>query len=123
MFDIVRLHSKQLLEAFDRFEDATDNDAASDLSQDALMDIITKAYELDTGSLKTVPQTSPSIDPSLKTFLPEAVSKLGRYYLIACDLIDAARSSTYTLFRRISVKALNQPELDTAFITDDPGDL
>jgi len=121
MANEVRSHSKRLSEAFARFEVAPDNHAASSLSQDALMDIITQAYELDTGSLKTVLQISPSIDPSLKTFLPEALSKLGRYYSIACDLIDAARSSKYTLFRRISVKAVKQPELDTAFITDGPG--
>ena len=42
----------------------------------------------------------------------------GRYYCITCDLINAARSSQYTLFRRISIQAMEKPYLDMAFIAD-----
>ena len=84
------------------------------------MDVLIQPYELDVSSLQRALQTSLSIDPTLKTFLPQAISKLGRYYCISCDLIDAARSSRCTIFRRISIKALEQPELNTASITDDP---
>lgn len=114
-----RSHSKRMSETFDKFEATIDDDVAPSLSQDVLIDFLIQAYEFDTRSLQRVLQTSLSIDHNLKTFLPQAVSKLGRYYCIACDLIDAARSSRYTLFRRISIEALEEPGFDTASIKDD----
>ena len=114
-----RSHSKRLSETFDKFEATIDDHVAPSLSQDVLIDVLIQAYEFDTRSLQRALQTSLSIDHNLKTFLPQAVSKLGRYYCIACDLIDAARSSRYTLFRHISIEALKEPEFDTAFIKDD----
>lgn len=113
-----RLDSIRLSETLDKFEAASDDPAASNLSQDVLMNVLVQAYEFDTTSLQIALQSSFSIDPTLKNFLPQAISKLGRYYCIACDLVDAARSSRYTLFGRISIEALKEPEFNTASITD-----
>jgi len=114
-----RLDSIRLSETFDKFETTSDDPAASSLSQNVLMDVLVQAYEFDASSLQIALQSSFSIDPTLKNFLPQAISKLGRYYCIACDLVDAARSSRYTLFGRISIKALKEPEFNTASITDE----
>lgn len=114
-----RSHSKRLSETFDKFEAIIDDHVAPSLSQNVFIDVFIQAYEFDTRSLQRALQTSLSIDHNLKTFLPQAVSKFERYYCIACDLIDVARSSRYTIFRRISIKALKEPEFDTASIKDE----
>lgn len=114
----IQSSSKQLSERFCNFEAARESDSTNNASRDMLLDILTRISEFDVHSLQTALESSPFIDPSLKTYLPLAISKLGRYYCIACDLIDAARSSQYTLFRRISVQAMEEPHLDMAFIAD-----
>ena len=52
------------------------------------------------------------------TFLPQAIGKLGRYYCVTCDLIDAARSSQYTIFGRLTIKTLEESVLDSRSITN-----
>lgn len=118
MVSSIRVHSKRLLDTFNRFESARESDSTSNFAQNALSEILTQVYELDTEALRTTLQMSASIDPSLKTFLPQAAKKLGHYYCIACDLTDAARSSKYTIFRRISVKALRKPEVKSVYFDE-----
>jgi hypothetical protein len=43
------------------------------------------------------------IDPSLKVYLPEAVSKLSRYYSATLELVYTARYSACYLFESIKV--------------------
>ena len=114
----VRSQVSRLSDAFEKIETAHDDQTSSSLFIDSMEDLLVQAYEFDTEKLRIVLQTSSSIDPTLKTFLPQAVSKLGRYYCITCDLVNAARSSQYTLFRRISIEALEEHVLDTAFAAD-----
>ena len=80
------------------------------------MDILIRIHEFDVRGLQMILDMSPTISSSLKIYLPRAMRKLGRYYYVACDLINAARSSRYTLFRRISVRAMEEPRLNMAFI-------
>ena len=47
-----------------------------------------------------------TLNPTLKTYLPEALRKLGRYYEVAQNLTDAARSTRYLLFQQITVLAV-----------------
>ena len=68
---------------------------------DILVDLLRQAFEFDTKSLQSALSTSSALNPSVKGFLPEAVSKLGRYYSIANDLVGAARNSRYTIFKHI----------------------
>ncbi|KAL8696689.1 MAG: hypothetical protein Q9201_007535, partial [Fulgogasparrea decipioides] len=114
----IQSSSKQLSERFSDFEAARESDSTNNASRDMLLDVLTRISEFDVCSLQTALESSPFIDPSLKTYLPLAISKLRRYYCIACDLIDAARSSQYTLFRRISVQAMEKPHVNMAFIAD-----
>ena len=114
----VRSQVNRFSDAFEKAETAHDDQTSSSLFIDSMEDLLVQAYEFDTEKLRIVLQTSSSIDPTLKTFLPQAVSKLGRYYCITCDLVNAARSSQYTLFRRISIEALEEHVLDTAFAAD-----
>ena len=58
------------------------------------------------------------IDPSLKAYLPQAMRKIGRYFRIACDLVNAARSPGYTIFQRISIQPTERPHFDMEFMAD-----
>jgi hypothetical protein len=60
--------------------------------QDVAMDLITL-------------KSSSRLDSGLKSFLPEAVGKLGRYYSISYELVCAARSREYSIFNRIAIEA------------------
>ena len=111
-----RSQTRQLNDAFDKFETTYDL-GDPNISQERLVNILTQAYEFDVESLRVALQSSSMIDPNLKIFLPQAISKLGRYYCVACDLTDAARSSHYTIFRRVKVKVLEEPVLDVRSIT------
>ncbi|KAL8766740.1 MAG: hypothetical protein Q9209_006562 [Squamulea sp. 1 TL-2023] len=112
----VQSYSKQLSERFADFEEVRDCDSTKNASLNVLVDVLILISGFDIVSLQTVLESSSLLDPSLKAYLPLALSKLGRYHRTACDLIDAARSSQYTLFRRISVQAIKKPELDMDII-------
>ena len=111
-----RSQSDRLLKTFDRFEAAHD-DHTSALSINILMELLLQARDFDVKNLQIVLQNPSSIDPGLKTSLPQAVSKLGHYYCVACDLVNAVRSPSYTIFGRISIVALEEPKLDTSWAT------
>ncbi|KAL8912810.1 MAG: hypothetical protein Q9171_002268 [Xanthocarpia ochracea] len=112
----LRSSSKQLSETFSDFEAARQSDIKNNASHDILLDLLTRISEFDVSSLQTFLASAHSLDPSLKTYLPLAMSKLGHYYFVTCDLVDAARSSQNMLFRRISVQATGTPRLDMAFM-------
>ena len=114
----IQSSAKQLSKRFSDFEAALDGDRTNNTSCDVLLDILTRISEFDVHSLQTALELCSFIDPSIKIYLPIAISKLSRYHCIACDLIDAARSSEYTLFRRISVQAIKKPHLDMTFFAD-----
>lgn len=111
-------HSKQLLKQFYKFEAARGSDYTKNASREILIELLIQISEFDVCSLEKALGSTRVIDPSLKASLPLALSKIGRYYHIACDLVDAARSPQYTLFRRISVQAIDKPHLDMVFIAD-----
>ena len=85
---------------------------------DILADPLRQAFEFDTKSLQSALFTSCALDPSVRGFLPEAISKLGRYYSVANDLVDAARNSRYTISRHILIESLEKPAIDASSITD-----
>ena len=58
------------------------------------------------------------IDPSLKAYLPQAMRKIGRYYRITCDLVNAARSPGYTVFQRISIQPIEKPHFEMEFMAE-----
>jgi len=105
------------VEAFDTFENVYDAGDPS-LSDERLLDVLTQAYDLNVRNLQAALQSSSSIDPNLITFLPQTIGKLGRYYCVTCDLIDAARRSQYTIFGRVTIEPLAEPVLDSSSITN-----
>jgi len=110
-----RTQTRQIVEAFDKFETTHDVGDPS-LSEERLVNVLIQAYEFDIENLQVALQCTSLINPELVTFLPQAISKLGRYYCVTCDLVDAARSSQYTIFGRVTIKVLEEPVLDTRSI-------
>ena len=96
--------TKTLKALFKEFEDIQEHSAASSVVQDVAMELITQMHSLaSVTKLKLALNSSKTLDPELKTFLPEAVGKLGRYYSISCELICVARSEEYSIFNSITV--------------------
>ena len=114
----IRFNSKRLSQRFSDFEEARGNDSQVSVSQDILVEILIQIDKFDVDGLETVLAKSSMIDPSLKAYLPQAMRKIGRYYRIACDLVNAARSPGNTIFRRISVQPIQRPHFDMAFMAD-----
>lgn len=109
---------EQCIELRGVFEDLENSDDKEALLQH-LMKLCSMAYQFDVRALDTILKQLPITDLSLKEYLPRAVEKLGRYRAIAIDLINAARTTKHTLFRRITVRSIKPPGLpnDGALIT------
>lgn len=103
---IVRTKVNALEALFKRFEDIPEHSAASPEVQDVAMDLITRMHDLTSQmKFKSALESSSTLDPGLKSFLPEAVGKLGRYYSVSYELVCAARSREYSIFNRITIEA------------------
>ena len=112
-----RAQIRGIVGAFDNFENTYDVDDAN-LSNKSLVDLLTQSYEFDITNLQSILQSTPLLNPSLVAFLPQGIGKLRHYYCVACDLIDAARSSRYTIFGRVTIKVLDEPVVDSRSITN-----
>ena len=85
--------------------------------QQLTMEILKQAHELvSLTELGAALETSLTLNPELKHFLPSALGKLGRYYSVSCDLISAARSTKYKIFNRVQVKTCRVPRPVKALI-------
>lgn len=105
---------------FSDFEDARGNKRPISVSQDLLVEILIQIDRFDVDGLRSILTMSRTAEPSLKAYLPRAMSKIGRYFRVACELINAARSPEYNLFRSISIQSIEKPHIDISFIADHP---
>ncbi|KAL3417938.1 hypothetical protein PVAG01_10948 [Phlyctema vagabunda] len=77
-----------------------------------LGEIVKLAYDF-TETVELAKFLRPStMNPSLKTHLPNAIGKLGRYYSVALELVSAARDETCRIFKNVSVETC-QVEIPT----------
>ena len=96
---------KSLQALFLKFEDIQDHSAASSVVQDMGMELITQMHDLASRTnLKLALNSSKTLNAELKTFLPEAVGKLGRYYSISHELVCVARSEENSIFNSITIE-------------------
>ena len=113
----LRSRAAELAAFFHRFEALSRNDATSNIGYLMIADIVESAHKLTLhGGLTDALQRSTILDPSLAEALPIAIRKVGRYYRISRDLIDAARNPKYTIFQTITVETLDPPKFDQAQI-------
>ena len=102
--DILR-KVKTLKALFVKFEDIQGHSAASSVVQDVATEMLTQMHDLASRTkLKWALNSSKTLNPELKTFLPEAVGKLGRYYSISCELVCVARSEEHSIFNSIRIE-------------------
>ncbi|KAL9633968.1 MAG: hypothetical protein Q9204_003187 [Flavoplaca sp. TL-2023a] len=114
----IQLSSEYLREKFTSLEAACEDETFQYSLKALLHDILIQLSEFEVDTLQMVLDKCSFIDQTIKISLPLKVSKLGRYYRITCDLIDAARSSHSTLFGRISVQAIAKPPLNMTSTID-----
>jgi hypothetical protein len=69
-----------------------------------IAEILKGAYEFTLEADLTAGVQNSALDPNLKTHLPIAIGKLGRYYSTASELVCAARDRNCPLFRSVQVK-------------------
>ena len=95
---------KTLKALFIRFEEIQEHSAESSVVQDVAMELITRMHDLASRTkLRLALDSSKTLNPELKIFLPEAVAKLGRYYSISYELVCVARSEEYSIFNSITI--------------------
>ena len=96
---------KTLKALFMKFEDIQEHSAASSEVQDVAMELITQMHDLASQTkLSLALNSSKRLSPELRTSLPEAVRKLGRYYSISYELCCVARSEEYSIFNSITIE-------------------
>jgi hypothetical protein len=106
----------ELKDAFEKLESNTDMDTLLRY----LKEILSLAYHFDVQTLVRVLKQSHLPDPTLECYLPRAIGKLGHYRVIAADLAKAARTTKHSLFKRITVRSIEPPNLllDKGLLTD-----
>ena len=105
--ETVQTKTDELAALFMRFEDTSGHSPLSVEVQDVVMDIITRGHELASQTKLRWALESSKLEPGLKSFLPEAIEKLSRYYSISYLLVRAARTKEYTIFRSISIETFS----------------
>jgi hypothetical protein len=92
--------------------------------QDLLMVTLERFSELaDDKTLASLLDNAVDVDPSVKDHLNSAVEKLGRYYSASQDLIRAARTKQYSVFKSISVEMCQLPNPPQSCLTRTPSTL
>jgi hypothetical protein len=97
----------ELKDAFEKLESSIEKDTLIRHLKETLL----LAYHFDVQTLVTVLKQSRLTDPNLEGYLPRAIEKLGHYRGIAAGLANAARTTRHSLFRRITVRSIESPNL------------
>ena len=96
---------KTLKALFTKFEDIQEHSAASSVVQDTAMELTTQMHYLASQTkLNLALNSSEELNPKLKTFLLEAVEKLGRYHSIRYELVGLASNEQYSMFNSIEIE-------------------
>ena len=105
----LREMARSLENLFVKLECISDPPANTSILQQILQEIVKGSYEFTiAANLGTVIESF-SGNPSLKKHLPEAIGKLGRYYVASVELVCAARDKTCGIFQRIQVESFYVP--------------
>lgn len=77
-----------------------------------LMDVVKTASQCDLTALRQMLSIDRSLEPTMKSHLPKAISKLARYFELSKYLINAARTERHSLFYNIKFMAVGHPAFD-----------
>jgi hypothetical protein len=92
---------------FERLEESDDRQ----VSLQHLDELLSLAHLFEVQTLAKLLSHSRTINPSTKEYLPRAIEKLGRYRSIAKDLAKASKTKESSLFRSITVRPIELPDL------------
>ena len=100
----LRSSAQAFLVPFVRLEALTDLDAKRGEACELVREMVIQAHRITAAKSLGAALQNSLLEPSLKTHLPEAVGKVGRYYSIAFELVCAARDRTCRVFQNIRVE-------------------
>lgn len=106
----LKVRCEALQNTFRALEAIESTEAESESVMALLVKMTRQAFDMDANfDLAIALRKAHGLKPSLKDHLPVAIKKLGMYYSIGKDLVDAARSTRYTIFNHITVETLDPP--------------
>ncbi|KAI9717671.1 MAG: hypothetical protein M1812_004616 [Candelaria pacifica] len=101
----IRRRTEQLEILFLDFEQGIKNHTKSFFVEEALMKIVEQAHQLvSVTRLSNALEMYDTINAELKTSLPEKTGKIGRYYSASYELVCAARTRKWQIFKRIKIE-------------------
>lgn len=108
----LRAKARDLNSRFNLFETACEGSqgAKNSRSHEMLLELVQTAEAFASKSLTSmivVLQSSRTIDPSTKTYLPQAIEKLARYSTASRYLVSIARKRRYSVFNNIEVQSIS----------------
>lgn len=109
----IQIQVSPICETFRQLESLPLRSHDTEALQHCLFDVVGHFAAVDTTNLQAVLAMARKLDPTLKTALPRAVSKLARYREIAADLVNAARGPDGMLLQRIRIEILQHPPPST----------
>jgi hypothetical protein len=89
---------------FERLERMSDIASRMNEAQELVGNIVKEAHEFSMATDLIAALEHSKIEPSLKQYLPEAMTKLGRYYAAVCELVSAARERKNHVFQNVHVE-------------------
>jgi hypothetical protein len=99
-----RREVRALRSLFIRLEGISDLDANMIEAKEVLGVLVKQMYAFSSTSNLGMALRNSTLEPSLKTHLPEAIGKLGRYYSATSELVCAARHQAWRLFEKVEVE-------------------
>ncbi|KFX95371.1 hypothetical protein O988_05807 [Pseudogymnoascus sp. VKM F-3808] len=114
---ILTSKSQHLQDLFTELEGIPDIGASPSLAHRIIYEIVTQICVLISTTKLDLLLSDSKLDPSLKSHIPLALGKLGRYHYAASSLVRVARSKKYHLFRTVLVEPFSidmPPALDKA---------
>jgi hypothetical protein len=100
-----RDRARNLQVLFTKLEKISDLDAEKIGAQRLIGEIVEEAYEFSVATDLQAALEQSTLNPSLKKYLQEAISKLGKYFSAVSDLVCAARDRKCRIFHKIHVEA------------------
>lgn len=101
----VRSESSILWQKFEHFEMSKARDDTS-VSLERVKDLLAAINRFDIDGLEEALSYIRNLDPSTKDYLSAALRKLSRYYEVAVNLTNAARSTRYPIFNSVKVASV-----------------
>ncbi|CZR58861.1 uncharacterized protein PAC_08753 [Phialocephala subalpina] len=99
-----RREVRDLRSLFVRLEGIADLDANIIEAKEVVGVLVKQMYAFSSTSNLGAALRNSTLEPSLKTYLPEAIGKLGRYYSATSELVCAARNQAWRLFENVEVE-------------------